>query len=600
MKFLNELLSKPASALSLARISLIFAGLMWVLPFLNYYHAYPLTTFYQEWSAAALGLAAMILLLTDGYWRKAEVPHIVLLPVALLLLVVVQFVLGKVVYFGQMLLYTLYLMWAVLLIMLGGRLREVLGLPAVVTVLAVFLLLGAELSALIGLHQHFHWHSFLDRVVTAKISSAVYGNIAQPNHFADYLALGLASLGLLYARGVLRAWHAVLLALPVLFVLSLSGSRGSWIYLLWFVVSAFLWQRRDRAQRPLLYYSLLVLLGFGLMHLVVQLPWMAGDPGSVNSVQRMFNEDVSSGSIRLYLWQEAWLMFTHFPLLGAGFGQFAWQHFQLAPSLHNIGIAGLYNNAHNLVIQLAAESGLAGLLVLCGTLLLWLRQVLRDQRTIYQWWGCTLLAVLAIHSLLEYPLWYAYFLGIAALVLGMLDGRRYRLELGVVGRVFVLLTLLLGAISLQQLMAGYRTIEMLTALRPQSGNDVAYYERMRDGLAAVQDQILLQPYVDLYTSARIEIGPEHLADKLRLNGDVAHFVPIAAVVYRQSLLLAQDGDMAAAQEQMACAVWSYPGDFSMAEEMLRKLALKDPAHFAALLEFALQKQEEYQRAVHTK
>jgi Virulence factor membrane-bound polymerase, C-terminal len=168
------------------------------------------------------------------------------------------------------------------------------------------------------------------------------------------------------------------------------------------------------------------------------------------------------------------------------------------------------------------------------------------------------------------------------------------------GRVLVLIILLLGGLSLQQLMTGYRNIEMLTALRPESGNSAAYYDRMNSGLAAMQKQLLLQPYADLFTSSMIEIDPEHLDSKLVLNGDVARFVPIAPVVYRQSLLLAQGGDIAAAQEQMERAIWTYPGDFQEQEELLRKLALKDPAHFAALLEFALQKHEEYQRAVHTK
>lgn len=586
--------------MSLARISLIFAGLMWVLPFLNYYHAYPLTTFYQEWSAAMLGLAAMLLLLTGDYWRKAEIPRIVLLPVALMLLVVVQFALGQVVYFGQMLLYALYLMWAALLVMLGGRLREVLGLPAVATVLAIFLLAGGELNSVIALHQHFNWHSFLDSVVTVKIASAVYGNIAQPNHFADYLTLGLASLGLLYARGTLRAWQATLLALPMLFVLPLSGSRGTWVFLLWFVVSAFLWQRRDRAQRPLLNYSLLVLLGFGLMHLVIQLPWMAAGSDSVNSVQRMFSEDVGSGGVRLYLWQEAWLIFTHFPLLGAGFGQFVWQHFQLAPSLHNPGIVGLYNNAHNLVLQFAAETGVVGLLVLFGTLWFWLRQAYRAERTIYHWWGCTILAVLALHSMLEYPLWYAYFIGIAALSLGMLDTSRYRLELGVVGRVFVLATLLLGVLSLQQLMTGYRGVEMLSVLKPEPGNDAAYAERMNSGIAEMRQQALLQPYADLFASALINVSPMNIADKLKLNGNAERYAPIATMVYRQSLLLAQNGDIAAAEGHMERAIWAYPEDISLVDGMLRRLAVEDPAHFAALLEFTLQKYEEHQSAVHTK
>lgn len=599
MTFLDKLLSKK-SALPFAHISLVFAGLMWVLPFLNYYHAYPLTTFYQEWSAAMLGLAAMLLLLSGEYWRNAEIPRIVLLPVAMMMLVVVQFALGKLPYFGQALLYTLYMMWAALLIMLGGRLREELGLPAVATVLAVFLLLGAELNAFLGMYQHFHWHTFLDRVVTMKVGAGVFGNIAQPNHYSDYLTLGLASLGLLYARRALRSWQAALLALPILFVLPLSGSRGTWIYLLWLVVSAFMWQYRNSAQRPLFYYSLLALLGFGLMHLVVQLPWLAVDSGSVNSVQRMFNEDVSSGSIRLHLWHEAWIMFTHFPLLGAGFGQFAWQHFQLSSTMHYTGIVGLYNNAHNLVMQLGAEGGLVGLLVLFGAMLPWLWQAFRAERSIYHWWGYALLAVLATHSMLEYPLWYAYFMGIAALVLGLLDTARYRLELSVLGRVSVLFTLLLGAFSLQQLMVGYRSIENLTVLRPESGNNVGYIERMNAGIAVIQKQALLQPYADLFTSSMIDIDPVNLPGKLALNGKVERFVPIAAAVYRQSLLLAQNGQMAEAEAQMEQGIWSYPGDFPMAEDLLHRLVLKDPEHFSALLEFALKKHEEYQSAVHTK
>jgi hypothetical protein len=213
--------------IKLAHLSLALAGLMWVLPFLNYYHAYPLTTFYQEWSTAALGLAAALLLLGRRYWQDAEVPRVVILPLALLLLLLVQYGLGKIPYLGQMLLYALYLLWAALLVMLGARLRKEFGLPALVTALAAFLLVGAELNALLGILQHFRWHTFLDRVVTMKIGSAVFGNIAQPNHFANYIALGLASLGLLYARGTLRAWQVLLLALPLLFVLPLSGSRGS-------------------------------------------------------------------------------------------------------------------------------------------------------------------------------------------------------------------------------------------------------------------------------------------------------------------------------------------------------------------------------------
>jgi O-antigen ligase len=616
------MLIKPAfGAIHLAHISLAFAGLMWVLPFLYYYHAYPITTFYQEWGAFVLGLCAMPMLVTQRYWQQPEIPRIVLLPMGLMLLVLVQFAFGKIGYFNQALLITLYLLWAALLIMLGHRLREEFGLPALATALAVSLLLGAELSALIGVLQHYHWHTFLDAVVVVKTGSAVYGNMAQPNHFADYITLGLISLGLLRIHWKIREWQVALLAVPLLFVLALSGSRSSWLYLLCMVGMAFLWQRRDKSCLPLLYYCLLLVLGFVLMNGVVQISWFAA---GTSTAQRLL-EGGTGNSIRLYLWRETWLILTQFPLLGAGFGQFAWQHFQLGPVLRNTNITGLYNNAHNLVLQIAAEMGLAGLLILLSVLALWFWQaddstrasarsgsrnfasqrfshpegVARTaQRTIYHWWGYGLLAVLAIHGLLEYPLWYAYFLGVAALTLGIFDNTTYRLELRGVGRLSVAAILLLGVMSLQQMLHGYRNMEGVLTMRPASAADSGYSNRVREGLVAIYGQSLLQPYTELFMSSMIEVGIDHLADRRTLNENVMHFVPISPVVYREALLLALSGEQAAAQLQMERAIWSYPGDFQKASEQLRTLAREDPAHFDTLLEFALQKYEERQRAVH--
>jgi len=582
------------SRIGLARISLIFVGLMWVLPFLNYVHAYPMTTFYQEWGAVALGLCAMFLLVTQRYWQQPEIPRIVLLPIGLMLLVLVQLALGKVAYFGQALLITLYLLWVALLIMLGQRLREQLGLPVLTTALAAFLLLGAELNALIGVLQHYRWHTFLDTVVVVKTGSAVFGNLAQPNHFADYIALGLISLGLLRMRWQMHAWLVALLAVPLLFVLALSGSRSSWLYLLFMAGLAFLWQRRDKSCLPLLYYCLLLVFGFALMNGVVQLPWFSA---GTSAAQRLL-EGGTGNSIRLYLWREAWLIFTQFPLLGAGFGQFAWQHFQLGPELRNTGITGLYNNAHNLVMQIAAEMGLSGLLILLGALALWFWQARNAQRTVYHWWGYCLLAVLAIHSLLEYPLWYAYFLGVAAITLGMLDNTTYRLELRGVGRLSVTAILLLGALSMLQLWQGYHNLERALAERPTSASDSGYSKRAREGLLALYGQPLLQPYAELFMSSTLTVGADYLADKRALNTRAMHFIPIGTVVYREALLLALSGEEIAAQSQIERAIWSYPGNFPQANDELRTLAQEDPAHFATLLEFALQKYEERQHAVH--
>ena len=594
-------------------ISLTLVGMMWVLPFLYFYHQFPLTTFYQECGAALLGLGAMSLLASKRYWQQPHIPRIVLLPLGLALVVLVQFALGRGVYLNYTLLVMLYLLWVALLMMLGQYLREELGLPLLATALAAFLLLGAELSAMVGILQNYPWRSILDYVVSVKTGAAVVGNMGQPNHFADYTTLGLISLGLLRLRWNMRAWQTALLAAPLLFVLVLSGSRSAWLYLLFLAALAYLWQRRDKSCLPFLHYSLLLLLGFGLMHLVVQIPWLAGLNGNETSMDRMIAAGTASfgaggsSSIRLHIWHEAWLIFSQFQLLGAGFGQFGWQHFLLGPSLHNTNIQGLYNNAHDLVMQTAAEMGLAGLLVLLGTLALWLRQARSAAHTVYHWWGYGLLAVLAIHSLLEYPLWYVYFLGVAALVLGMLDNTAYRLGSRVVGRWSLTGVLLLGAFTMWQAAQGYGKLEMLNAhIRPESQRDGSDAEQrmeaqpISDGLMAIQgiQSLLLRPYIEF---AQSRAGWDHVTDKGALNERVMRFAPVGVEVYRESLLLARAGRQDAAAAQMERAIWAFPGDFPATLEKLRALAQMDadPARFPALLEFALQKYQEHQHASHS-
>lgn len=586
-------------SINLAHISLTFIGFMWVLPFLNYHHAYPITTFYQEWGAAILGLCAMPLLVTKRYWQQAEIPRIVLLPIGMMLLLLVQYLLDKVPSFEQTLLLTMYFIGAALLIMLGHRLREELGLPLLALVLATFLVLGAELNALVGIIQHYQWRSFLDSVVAVKTSTAVFGNTGQPNHFANYIALGLASIGLLHTRWSLRIWLTVLLVAPLLFVLVLSGSRSAWLYLLLMVGMSYLWQRRDQSYLPLMKYALWLLLGFILMQFIVQIPWLAGSSGKISTLDRIVG-NAAGGSIRMHIWKESWLIFTKFPLLGAGFEQFAWQHLQLGAELQNSRITGMYNNAHNLVMQLAAETGLAGLSILFGTLGLWFWQAWHDDRTIFHWWGYFVLAVFGIHSLLEYPLWYGHFIGIAAVALGMLGGRVYRLKLHNIGRLSVSVLLLLGIYSLAQLFQGYQKLETTLAQHPLSNNDASYYSRLRDGLLGVYEYKLLRPHAELYLSDMIVPDTTHLADKLVLNEHASRFFPAAPVIYRQVGLLAMSDRLPEAKILLQNALWAYPSDFQATQIWLNQWALKDPARFSALSEFATQKYEEYQRIVSVK
>lgn len=572
------MLNEKTSRIDLTRVGLALVGLMWVFPFLLYQHQYPLTTFDQEWLSALLGISAAMLLLHGGI----SLPRIALLPAALIGVLLLQAALGMMAYLDQTWLYLMYLLFALLLMLLGAKLKDCMGLEKLSVVLALFLLAGTELNALLGILQQYRWHTPFDSFIVVKVGAGVYGNLAQRNHFADYIALGLASLGLLMQLRRLPWGWVVPLALPLLFVMTLSGSRSSWLYLAAMTLLA-LWRAR-----PLLRYCLMLLVGFALMHGVVQLPFLSGATESVTTVQRMFGDE-ASGGIRLYLWRESWLMFRDAPWLGAGFGQFAWQHFLLGPELHRVELTGLYNNAHNLVFQIAAEAGLAGLVALLVPLGLWLHGLRRAAFDAPLWWGCSLLGVLAIHSLLEYPLWYAYFLGIAAFLLGAFDRVLWR---SVSTRIWRMLaaTLLLGFLSLMQLKIGYQTVKNMLATHPP----VAVRQ---DGWP--HKGSVFAPYVELFDNAGSQISGDRIDAKLAQNGRLMRFIPTGQVVYRQAFLLAQAGKTEQAKRQLERAIWSYPDD-QQAHEQLVALAQKDPAHFAALLEFALQIEQELVRAIHNK
>jgi len=211
------------------------------------------------------------------------------------------------------------------------------------------------------------------------------------------------------------------------------------------------------------------------------------------------------------------------------------------------------------------------------------------------------LGVLAIHSMLEYPLWYAYFMAIAAILLGAFDETRYRLAFRLAGRVLMPVILLSGLVVLLQLMSGYKRLEQILA-----GSSVAAVKTPvasgvgRDSLISLHSVPTLSPYVELFMSERIKVDEQYIKEKLALNTQVMRFLPISSVTYRQALLLAQDGQLSQAQTILNQAIWSYPGDLQFQQQRLIALAAKDPVHFSALLEFAFQKIQEHASAILSK
>jgi O-antigen ligase len=570
---------------------LLLVGLAWTVPFLQPYHRFPLAAFYNEWLAFGLGLAALLWLATQAPWRDAEFPVVALVPPALALLIGAQAALGRVPYPEQAVTATLYLLWASLLMLLARALSRELGAAAVATTLAWCLLGGGLLSALAGLLQHYHPLPALEFLVTPKMSPRVYGNLGQPNHFAAYVTMALCSAAYLHGSGRLNAAWAAACAVLLLPVLVLSASRGPWFYLVLLAALALLLARarRDAGSRRLLVFTLclipgLVIAGFVVGQGGVAVPSTAADPGGqVTSAQRLF-EAATGVDPRVQLAAEAWRMFLSAPLLGAGFGQFAWHHFLHAAETGAAAAPGVYNHAHNIVLHLMAETGAAGALLVTGAAVLWLADLKGTKLDLEWWWVLALLGILGAHSMMEHPLWHSYFLGIAAVLLGLGARRAVRLRLAGFARVTVACLMLAGWFNLVSVLPHYRDFERLVFLPAARSSSPVDEQAFIEAIARVHREPLLAPYVELAAAYSINVSEERLPQKLALVTRAMRFAPVPHMVYRQALLLALAGEREAARRQWERSLLVYPGKAALFASELQGYARSHPEKFSPLLE----------------
>lgn len=563
--------------------SLWLIGLAWTLPFLQPYHRFPLTGFYSEWLALAIGLAATLLLLRRESWEPATIPAVALAPAALAAVLGLHAALGWSPYAAQPATAALYLLWAALMVALGHTLRAQMTPPVVAATLSWFLLAGAVLTAAVGLLQHFNLGTSFDSLIGRKISAQIYGNLGQPNHAASYLALGLVSAAYLHCaarlRGVLAAGYAALLLL----VLVLTGSRSAWLYLVIACVAALLLRfvRKDTFSLKLVRIAPALLAGYILAHGVAALPFMAAGEGLATPMDRLFQ--VATGvNARLQLWGEGWAMFQQAPLMGAGWGWFSWNHFLYGATASAVSAPGLYNNAHNLVIHLLAETGLTGAAIVVAAAAVWTTDLKRTRLDPEYWWLLSLLGIIAAHSLLEYPLWYSYFLGMAAFLAGLGSQRPLRLRRVLAARLAIGGVIAAGCLHLAFFLASYRDFEQLV-FSPGAGRqatDAAFAE----AVVTLYREPLLVPYVELAIAYGVEVNEDHLPEKMALLDRAAHFAPVSVVTYRQALLLALAGQRDAALTRLERALGVYPEDAKAVARQLATLAPRHPGKFEPLLE----------------
>lgn len=508
------------------RIGLAGLALMVSVPFLLPWHTTPIPSFYSEWWAVAFGLTGSLAMLGA---RRFPLTGFALLTVVLAAIAMLQSVSGHAALMELASFYSLYLAWAALVASASSYLVAELGLARVTRILATAILTGALLAAVFSLLQP--WSQF-------GFSIRQGGPLGQANHLTSYLWLGLSSLLYLRMTNALSQQSFWTAAVLLIFTVVLVGQRSSFLYAFVLIMVAF-WmvrQEQDARRREVHRLAMGIMLLFLAMQPVAMLMPTLGVGDNPPPAMRAAQQ-IGGPSIRLQLWRVGWEGIAAAPLLGNGIGAYpglALTHSEaIAPDVNS----GPAESAHNIFIDLAVEFGLPVALMVLMAAAYWLWRV-RKTASAEGGWALAIFCILGLHALIEYPLSYAYFLGLLAVVAGAYGAVRQvgqrlasvALSLGLV---------LWGCLAMAELRRDYRSLESALAV----GRQAAGLPAAKAALLGIPAYSLLSPWVS--TTACISLDPlqVEVADGLAVCRIALRFAPTVECGVNQAVLLFRQGDV---------------------------------------------------------
>jgi len=535
---------------------LLCLGAMVTVPFLHPHHYNPIPSFLAEWWAALFGVvAAGIAFLRPSAWEAFPLPRILLLPLVLILALLFQFGMGRLVFVEQALLMAATLLWACLMASLGQYLVRQRGLEWLADGLSVALLAGALLEVLSMALQMYHT-GYATGLVFPR-NSSLYGNLGQANHLNDYVWLAVASVFYLHHRGRISfGWLLVALTV-LLFASALSGSRSILLYAIALVALAWVLPQRNGTVPNKLRHQLLFLLPAAISFLFLcheVAPWLLSQELSGGNTLERFYSETQSSNVRLKLWQTALHSISEAPWLGHALGSVPFQYFSQAQFFTPDTAAPVAEHVHNLPLQWMVEFGLPLTLVFLSLGLWWLRDYLRSHLSLARWWLLALLSIMGIHCLLEYPLWYTFFLGPFALLLGAGDTGKRVLANGRRGLASFSLILILAGSILGILRQDYLDMERILNWRVMTPINFDWQKSVKR-LLMLQANSLLAPQATVSFALMMEPEPDHLEDRQALCRNAMTFAPTEKIVFKCVLLdaMAHDPDTRAHMHQALAA-----------------------------------------------
>jgi O-antigen ligase len=233
----------------------------------------------------------------------------------------------------------------------------------------------ARAMAFAGLAAALFSFTFTQSMRGGRIAVDI-GSLADPNEYALVLLMTLPYWWLVAriskAQKIMTA-VSIVAAIPILVAFFRTGSRAGLLTLLGLVGAVFL------RSRPTQRMALVVTVILVLLVAVFTLPPTLRDRyvtwfSTSAQDQQEYSADIDSSTARRYFLMQSLALTLQHPLLGLGPGQFAGINWEVSKAA---GKQIAAQPTHNTYTEVSSETGIPGLILFAGTLILCLRSALR-------------------------------------------------------------------------------------------------------------------------------------------------------------------------------------------------------------------------------
>ncbi|MBX3659988.1 MAG: O-antigen ligase C-terminal domain-containing protein [Ramlibacter sp.] len=414
-------------------------------------------------------------------------------------------------------------------------------------------MVAAVAGSVIALVQYFGLAGHFSPIFAVTEPGLAYGNLRQRNQMATLTVIGLAIVWGRGSHNVTRPGQYI--AIVVLAAANAATtSRTGFTLLLMLTLLSFVWTTPTKPVRACFASWAAYTLSSMLLPTILAIH---SDSSAANVWWRL---SASSGcSSRTILWSNVLALISERPWLGGGWGELAYAHY--STPYNGPRFCEILDNAHNLPLHLAVELGIPFACVVCA-LTLWFvlrRKPWRD-KDIERQTGWTVLAAIAIHSLVEYPLWYGPFqltFILAFLMVCRPAGKPLHITGGLISRPWRLVIASAALIGLTYVSWDYYRVTQIYLPREMRA------EKYRDDtLAKVQDSWIFRRQVQFAELATTPLTRANAAHIAALAEQLLHFSPeprVAEKLIESLVMLGRDNE---AVRQMARFREAFPKEYA--------------------------------------